>query len=316
MQVIFLKDSNNAFTVNCLTMDDYRRLCTVLREFPFEEVAFNNAYNIQEVPSVSPQKAEMERIASVSPSKQVEFSNLPQSKKAISQNRSQFTKNGNITLNHQVEMILPDGGEICAQKPPIVPGTNSGTPRAPRSAKLYSGWCLRPFPTSRVNTITGLQNTASSSSIKLRKGLTIEEQEDAYLLKIVEGYCAPPSSANGLAGSALRMNVSTLSNYPLPRRATSYPEEMRPQLIMANDEKIFVEEMEGNEVVLKEKSLVDTVYELKDQVVNLQKELSTVKQNVVTEQKARRLLEEAFRRLSNNYSQPSTPKPTEEPINP
>lgn len=69
------------------------------------------------------------------------------------------------------------------------------------------------------------------------------------------------------------MNISTMSNYP-PRRATSYPEEMRPQLIMANDEKIFVEELEGNEVVLKEKSLVDTVYELKDQVFALQKVIS------------------------------------------
>lgn len=64
-----------------------------------------------------------------------------------------------------------------------------------------------------------------------------------------------------------------MSNYPIPRRATSYPEEMRPQLIMANDEKIFVEELEGNEVVLKEKSLVDTVYELRDQVSVLQKVL-------------------------------------------
>lgn len=100
--------------------------------------------------------------------------------------------------------------------------------------------------------------------------MTIEEQEDSYLLKIVEGYCTPPS-ANGLSGSSSRMNVSTISNYPLPRRATSYPEEMRPQLIMANDEKIFVEEVEGNETVVKEKSLVDTVYQLQSQVTNLQK---------------------------------------------
>lgn len=165
-------------------------------------------------------------------------------------------------------MILPDGiGEYnVAQKPPVVPG--SGIVRAPRNAKLYSGWCLRPSST-RGNTSGGLQSTASSSSIKLRKGckwiskrrgctflllsVTIEEQEDAYLLKIVEGYCTPPNSSNGLSGSVSRMNISTVSSYPPPRRATSYPEEMRPQLIMANDEKIFVEEIEGGNVVLKEK---------------------------------------------------------------
>jgi hypothetical protein len=104
--------------------------------------------------------------------------------------------------------------------------------------------------------------------------VTIEEQEDAYLLKIVEGYCGPPTSTNGLSGSFSRMNISTMSNHPLPRRATSYPEEMRPQLIMANDEKIFVEEVDGGEIVVKEKSLVDTVYQLQSQVTELQKVLN------------------------------------------
>lgn len=37
-----------------------------------------------------------------------------------------------------------------------------------------------------------------------------------------------------------------------------------------------------------------------------------MKQIVNHEQKSRRRLEEAFRRLSNNYSHASTPKPTEE----
>jgi hypothetical protein len=68
-------------------LDDFRRLCSVLREFPFEEVS--NSFNIQEVPSISPQKAETKRIASISPSRQIEFSTMPQSKKAISQNKSQ-----------------------------------------------------------------------------------------------------------------------------------------------------------------------------------------------------------------------------------
>jgi hypothetical protein len=68
-------------------------------------------------------------------------------------------------------MILPDGiGEITAQKPPLAPGSNAGTPRTPRNAKLYTGWCLRPFPVPRGGGLGGLQSTTSSSSIKLRKG--------------------------------------------------------------------------------------------------------------------------------------------------
>lgn len=81
-----------------------------------------------------------------------------------------ITKNGNITLNHQLEMIFPDGlVDSNAQKPPLMPGSSAGTPRAHRNAKLYTGWCLRPSP-STVNRVGGLQTTTSSSSIKLRKG--------------------------------------------------------------------------------------------------------------------------------------------------
>lgn len=73
-------------------------------------------------------------------------------------------------MNHQVEMILPDGLSDCnAQKPPPIP-SSAGTPRAVRNAKLYSGWCLRPSQIAICNRIGSLQNTTSSSSIKLRKG--------------------------------------------------------------------------------------------------------------------------------------------------
>ncbi|KAI6191185.1 hypothetical protein M3Y97_00200400 [Aphelenchoides bicaudatus] len=57
-QVKFLKDAKPLFSINSLTLDDFRRLCSVLHEFPFEEVASsNNAYNIQEVPSIAPSES-------------------------------------------------------------------------------------------------------------------------------------------------------------------------------------------------------------------------------------------------------------------
>lgn len=60
-RVTFL-DSKPLFNVVSLTLDDYKRLCAALRVFPFEEVTSNNECNIQEVPTILPQKAETERM--------------------------------------------------------------------------------------------------------------------------------------------------------------------------------------------------------------------------------------------------------------
>lgn len=146
-------------------------------------------------------------------------------------------------------------GETRAVKPPLGPSTPDASPtKNVRSARLYSGWCLRPYPPPRGVAGGGLQTTTSSSSIKMRKGLTIEEQEDAYLLKVVEGYCGPPTAVGNLANSFSRSQFSS-SSLSAPRRAASCNDDVRPQLIMADDEKLFVEELEGDEIVVKEKSV-------------------------------------------------------------
>lgn len=64
------------------------------------------------------------------------------------------------------------------------------------------------------------------------------DQEDAFLLHIVEGYCAPTIQAKR-AGSG----TQTASSH----------EYDPPQLIVAENEKMFVEEMVGDEVVVKER---------------------------------------------------------------
>lgn len=91
----------------------------------------------------------------------------------------------------------------------------------------------------------------------------MEEQEDAYLLKIVEGYCNPQPQCISKQNS--RMNISSTT---LPKLSTSYE---RPQVIVAGDEKILIEEQDGDAVVFKEKTLVDTVYDLSGDVNSLRK---------------------------------------------
>lgn len=99
------------------------------------------------------------------------------------------------------------------------------------------------------------------------------------MLKIIEDYCLANNFAVSGCGSA-SMNVQCCGHHyrqrmqqqrnsadsctspcgggPV-RRAASYPDhhEMasKPQLIVAEDEKLFVEEMEGDEIVVKERLL-------------------------------------------------------------
>lgn len=96
--------------------------------------------------------------------------------------------------------------------------------------------------------------------------VSAEEQEDALLLKIVEGYCLSgggPSSANihsQCCRQRQRNSADSCHHSPCGggtvRRAASYPDHPelgRPQLIVAEEEKLFVEEMEGDQMVMKEK---------------------------------------------------------------
>lgn len=115
------------------------------------------------------------------------------------------------------------------------------------------------------------------------------------MLKIVEGYCSGfpnpglvhqnSQSSNWYLKQLNHGSTTSIGGIQSPvgsnsggpvRRAASYPDEVitaarPPQLIVAEDEKIFVEEMEDGHLVIKERSLVDTVYSLKDQVTLLQK---------------------------------------------
>jgi hypothetical protein len=93
-----------------------------------------------------------------------------------------------------------------------------------------------------------------------------DDQEDAKILRVIESYCA---ASNKQSSS----NIGYM--------------HCSPQLIVAEDEKIFVEETVGDQVVVREKfvfildktyrmllfvrSLVDTVYALKDQISVMQK---------------------------------------------
>ncbi|KAK2145460.1 hypothetical protein LSH36_680g01005 [Paralvinella palmiformis] len=69
-----------------------------------------------------------------------------------------------------------------------------------------------------------------------------------------------------------------------------------PQVLIVEEEKIIVEENKGGQVVVEEKSLVDTVYYLKDQVKDLKQDYVKLQKDLEEEKKARKRLENMLRK--------------------
>lgn len=97
---------------------------------------------------------------------------------------------------------------------------------------------------------------------------------DQIVLQVIEAYCTS-------AKTRYTINSTLLDS---------------PQVLIAEDEKIIVEEKKGNQIVMEEKSLVDTVYALKDKVNALDCEVSRMSKVIEEEKRARKRLETLLRK--------------------
>ncbi|XP_053435886.1 rho guanine nucleotide exchange factor 6 isoform X4 [Nycticebus coucang] len=103
-------------------------------------------------------------------------------------------------------------------------------------------------------------------------------EEDAQILKVIEAYCTSANFQQGHSSSARKDSV--------------------PQVLLPEEEKLIIEETRSNgQTIMEEKSLVDTVYALKDEVKELKQENKRMKQCLEEELKSRRDLEKLVRRL-------------------
>uniref|UniRef100_A0A8C7TPW2 Osteoclast-stimulating factor 1 n=1 Tax=Oncorhynchus mykiss TaxID=8022 RepID=A0A8C7TPW2_ONCMY len=171
---------------------------------------------------------------------------------------------------------------------------NRGPLEPPKTTKPWSLSCLRPAPPLKPSAALGYKEDSSKSSgpIKnffpkrraerkhsdeeflLRKS-TAALEEDAQILKVIEAYCT------GTSQHQASQKVCV------------------PQVLLPEEEKIMVEEMKNNgQTSVEEKSLVDAVYALKDEVHELKKENKWMKQCMEEEQKSRKELERVVRKLA------------------
>ncbi|XP_022347313.1 rho guanine nucleotide exchange factor 6 isoform X1 [Enhydra lutris kenyoni] len=186
--------------------------------------------------------------------------------------------------------------------------SSTGQPRGPleppQMIKPWSLSCLRPAPPLRPSAALGYKERmsyilkeSSKSPKTMKKFLhkrkterkpseeeyvirksTAALEEDAQILRVIEAYCASANFQQGHGSSARKDSL--------------------PQVLLPEEEKLIIEETRSNgQTIIEEKSLVDTVYALKDEVKELKQENKRMKQCLEEELKSRRDLEKLVRRL-------------------
>uniref|UniRef100_A0A8C6KMB3 Rac/Cdc42 guanine nucleotide exchange factor 6 n=1 Tax=Nothobranchius furzeri TaxID=105023 RepID=A0A8C6KMB3_NOTFU len=186
-----------------------------------------------------------------------------------------------------------------------ISAANRGPLEPPKISKPWSLSCLRPAPPLKPSAALGYKEVGSAcvfdssksprpmkkflpgnrrkerkpsdDEIQIRKS-TAALEEDAQILRVIEAYCT----------------------------GVSVRKECPPQVLLPEEEKIIVEEIKSNgQTVIEEKSLVDAVYALKDEVHELKKENKWMKQFLEEEQKSRKELERLVRKLSKQKNDSS-----------
>eukprot|EP00069_Balaena_mysticetus_P002112 bmy_03971T0 len=184
---------------------------------------------------------------------------------------------------------------------------NWGPLEPPKTPKPWSLSCLRPAPPLRPSAALCYKEDLSKSPKTMKKLLpkrkperkpsdeefalrksTAALEEDAQILKVIEAYCTSAKTRQ------------TLNSSKCSRK------ESAPQVLLPEEEKIIVEETKSNgQTVIEEKSLVDTVYALKDEVQELRQDNKKMKKSLEEEQRARKDLEKLVRKVLKNMNDPA-----------
>ncbi|XP_071164616.1 rho guanine nucleotide exchange factor 7-like isoform X16 [Mytilus edulis] len=172
--------------------------------------------------------------------------------------------------NYTSGTTKPQSLQISTSQPSISLLTKAKTAMVTHST--WSMSCLRPSPPLRqipYNKEDGIRSPRMGRKPVRRKPddpRTMEE--DSLILRVIEAYCTSAKTRNTVNSSIL----------------------MNPHVLIAEEEKIIVDDG-GDPTMLQEKSLVDTVYSLKDQVKALETEHKRMKRDLEEETKARKRLE-------------------------
>ncbi|XP_016143904.1 rho guanine nucleotide exchange factor 7-like isoform X1 [Sinocyclocheilus grahami] len=175
----------------------------------------------------------------------------------------------------------------------------------PKTQKPWSLSCLRPAPPLRPSAALCFKEDLSKSPKTMKKLLpkrkperkpsdeefalrksTVALEEDAQILKVIEAYCTSAKTRQTLNSRQWK--------------------DASPALIVPGEEKFSVDELKSNgQTLLEEKSLVDVVYALRDEVQELKQDYKKMKKSLEEEQRAGKDLERIVRKMLKNINNPS-----------
>uniref|UniRef100_A0A7N9AWG8 Rho guanine nucleotide exchange factor 7 n=1 Tax=Mastacembelus armatus TaxID=205130 RepID=A0A7N9AWG8_9TELE len=179
----------------------------------------------------------------------------------------------------------------------------------PNTPKPWSLSCLRPAPPLRPSAALCYKEVRNCFPIKSPKSVkkllpkrkperkqseeefalrksTAALEEDAQILKVIEAYCTSAKTRQ------------TLNSRP--------QKETGLHVIIPGEEKVLVEDSSRNgQSAVEEKSLVDVVYALRDEVQELKQDNKKMKRSLEEEQRARKDLEKVVRRVLKSMNDPT-----------
>uniref|UniRef100_A0A8C1GR61 Rho guanine nucleotide exchange factor (GEF) 7a n=1 Tax=Cyprinus carpio TaxID=7962 RepID=A0A8C1GR61_CYPCA len=215
-------------------------------------------------------------------------------------------------LNRQTKHAESRGLTVAPAYHTLPHPSSHGTPHStmmwgplepPKTQKPWSLSCLRPAPPLRPSaalcykevfwdlskspkTMKKLlpkrkpERKPSDEEFALRKS-TVALEEDAQILKVIEAYCTSAKTRQTLNSS-------------------------KSPLIVPGEEKFSVDELKSNgQTLLEEKSLVDVVYALRDEVQELKQDYKKMKKSLEEEQRARKDLERIVKKMLKNINDTS-----------
>lgn len=207
--------------------------------------------------------------------------------------------------------VKPQSLQISSSQPSISTITPAKTaqishtmalPMPPRPTSVWSLTCLRPSPPLRPTLMcrddalrsprSSRKSTQRRKPVRTYSGDESEWQrmtynEDAFILQVIEAYCNSAKTRHTVNSCKIQKMMDPKIKPKGGKAVLS-----NPNFLIADEEKILVfDDTENHE----EKTLVDTVYSLKDKVRQLEQEQKRMRQDLDEERRSRLRLEAALR---------------------
>lgn len=166
--------------------------------------------------------------------------------------------------------------------------TNSTTFSKSSKLSLHLS-CLRPYPPLRPSVLTRDEGTRSPRSGRKLLGSNRRKpvddaktlEDDAVILRVIEAYCTSTKARQTVNSSIFE----------------------HPPVLIAEEEKIIIDD----QTIVEEKTLVDTVYSLRDQVKDLKQDLQSLRKELSKEKQARKRLEASVKGIAESKSDTHEP---------